>query len=206
MVDGIRVMWRGLSEVRHQGYTYIWANVAFVVLCLPLITAPAAISALFRVGHVAQTESHEADLSIFWETFRSNLWRALLWGTLHGLFAIVNFSNLIAYSGQTGVLIGVLRLCWMAATFVWVGVLLYTWPIYYEMENASLVKATGNALIMVLQNPIFTITILFGVLILSALSSVFILAWVLLTWGCLAAIVNVAVQNRISLFRQAQMK
>src|SRR5690606_40367795 len=63
-----------------------WANLAFVALSLPLITLPAAYSALQRVGHLAHTDPSEANLSAFWETFRANLIRALPWGLANALF------------------------------------------------------------------------------------------------------------------------
>ena len=70
MGNGLRAVWRGLGNFRNLGYAYIWANLAFVALSLPLITLPAAYSALQRVGHLAHTDPSEANLSAFWETVR----------------------------------------------------------------------------------------------------------------------------------------
>lgn len=204
MLDGLRALIDGLNSLRHQGYTYVWANLAFVALSLPLITAPAALSALFCVGHAARTQPHEADLALFWEVFRANLWRTLPWGILHACFVVVNFTNLITYWNAPGIF-QVLRLAWMGATVVWFGVFLYTWPIYYEMRQPSLVGATRNALLMVIQNPFFTITILIGVVLLAVVSTVLIASWVVLTWGAISSIANAAVLNRLTVFREARI-
>lgn len=191
-----------MSNLRDMGYTYIWANVAFVALSLPIITMPAAYSALFRVVHAAYTEPSEADLSLFWDTFRQNLWRALPWGMVNVAFIIVNTTNLIAYSGATEPLYIILRAIWSLAVPVWLALLLYTWPIYYEMEKPSILGAVRNAGVMLLLNPIFTFVILAGIALVIALSTLFVAAWVLLTCGAIAAIANAAVLDRLSAARQ----
>ncbi len=202
MIDGLFALGRAMGNLRDMGYTYIWANVAFVALSLPIITMPAAFSALFRVGHAAYTEPSEADLSLFWETFRQNLWRAFPWGVVNIAFIVINTSNLIAYSGIQEPLYLVLRAIWAASVPIWLALLLYTWPIYYEMENPSIIGAVRNAGVMLLINPIFTFVILTGVALVVILSTLFVAAWILLTCGVIAAIANAAVLDRLQLARE----
>lgn len=201
MRDGLRAMQRGLANFRHLGYAYIWTNLAFVALCLPIVTAPAAYSALMRIGHRAHTQPSEADLSVFWDTFRANLVRALPWGSANVLFAVINFNNLIAYAGIDTPWVMALEVVWILAAVIWLGMLLYTWPIYYEMAEPTLTGATRNALVMVLQNPFFTLVLLILILLLAAISTVLIASWLLLTWGAIAAIANAAVLDRLEHYR-----
>jgi len=204
MRDGLRAAWRGISNLLHNGYPYIWSNLAFVALSLPIVTAPAAFSALFRIGHLAHTQPSDADLAAFWETFRANLLRALPWGIFNVLFVIVNVNNLLAYSSMSGTGIAVLRVIWTIASVVWFGLLLYTWPIYYEMETPSVSGAMRNALVMVILNPVFTITLILVIVLLAVISTVLVAAWILLTWGAIAAIANAAVLDRLERFRAKQ--
>lgn len=199
MIEALRAIFSSLNQMRHNGYAYIWANMAFMVLALPMITLPTAYSALMRVGHAAHTTPHESDLALLWETFKENFWRSLPWGLAHALFAVVNFSNLATYSGWYG-----LRVIWLAAGIVWIGVLLYTWPLYYEMEQPNLWGATRNAVIMVLQNPLFTVVLVMWVSILVVVSTILVANWALLTWGAIAALANAAVMNRLNAYRKAQ--
>jgi uncharacterized membrane protein YesL len=199
MIEALKAIFSSLNQMRHNGYAYIWANMAFMVLALPMITLPAAYSALMRVGHAAHTAPHESDLALLWETFKENFWRSLLWGLAHALFAVVNFSNLATYSGWYG-----LRVIWLAAGIVWIGVLLYTWPLYYEMEQPDLWGATRNAVIMVLQNPLFTVVLVMWVSILVVVSTILVANWALLTWCAIAALANAAVMNRLNAYRKAQ--
>jgi len=201
MWDGLRAAWRGLANFRLAGYAYIWTNLAFVALCLPVITAPAAYSALMRVGHLAHTSPPDADLAAFWETFRANLRRALPWGLGNALFAVINFNNLIAYAPFSSPLVLALETLWIVAAVVWLGMLLYTWPIYYEMQQPTVRGAMRNALVMVLQNPLFTLALLVVIALLAAISTLLVAAWLLLTWGAISAIANAAVLDRLARHR-----
>ena len=201
MWNGLRAAWRGLTNFRLAGYAYIWTNLAFVALCLPVITAPAAYSALLRVGHLAHTSPSDADLAAFWETFRANLRRALPWGVGNALFAAINCNNLIAYAPFNSPLVLALEALWIVAAVVWLGMLLYTWPIYYEMREPTVGGAMRNALVMVLQNPLFTLALIIVIALLAALSTLLVAAWLLLTWGAISAIANAAVLDRLEHYR-----
>jgi uncharacterized membrane protein YesL len=201
MLDGLRVTGRGLGNFRHRGYSYIWTNLAFVALSLPVITAPAAYSALMRIGHLAHTAPDEADLAAFWEAFKTNLLRALGWGFANTIFALINFNNLIAYAGIDTPLVAALETIWIIATVIWLGMLLYTWPIYYEMAEPTVYGAMRNALVMVLQNPLFTLAILVILVVLAVFSTVLIASWLLLTFGIFSAVANAAVLDRLARYR-----
>jgi uncharacterized membrane protein YesL len=204
MVAALRAIFKALNEVRLNGYTYIWANVAFVVLCLPVVTAPAAYSALCHVTRAARITPWDADLSLFWEAFKANLWRAMPWGLAHALFIVVNISNLSAYAGRPEPIWVMIRVIWWAATLVWWGVFQYTWFLYEEMETPDLWGATRNALVMVLLNPIFTLTIFAAQMIIFVLSIMMPPAFVLLTFGITVAISSAAVQNRMADYRRTR--
>ena len=201
MIAGLRVLLRGLNSVRLNGYAYIWANIAFIALSLPVITMPAAYSALVKVAHIAQTEPSEADLATFWETFRANLLRSLPWGIANVIFAYISFSNLTAYNDADGTLVSVLRIFWYASLIIWAGTLLYTWSIFYEMEHPHLWTALKNALIMIFYNPIFTLTILAGIVVISVISTALVALWMLLTFSTIAAVGTAAVLDRLAVYR-----
>jgi uncharacterized membrane protein YesL len=203
MIDGLRAARRGLGNFYWNGYPYIWSNLAFVALSLPLVTAPAALSALFHVGHLAHTDPSEADLAAFWGAFRSNLWRALPWGVFNVLFAIINFNNLLAFASINSPVAVTLRAVWMIASVVWLGELLYTWPIYYEMSEPTVFGATRNALIMVIRNPVFTVVIVLVIGVVAVISTLLFASWLLLTWGAIASMANAAVLDRVERFRAA---
>lgn len=202
MIDGIKVFVRGLNAVRQQGYVYIWANVAFIALSLPIVTLPAAFSALMHVGYMSQTTPHEADLSLFWETFKANLWRALPWGMVNFLFGLIVISNFIRDSGTDNSTTQLWQIVRSGVLFLWISSLLYTWPLYYEMQTPTWLGAQRNSLVMIVHNPFFTLTLIGAFLLIAVVSTVMLLPWMLLTWGVFSALGSAAVLNRLQLYRE----
>lgn len=202
MTAGLRAVLRALNDVRQQGYIYIWANLAFVALSLPLFTMPAAYAALCKVAHQTQTEPRSPEpLELFWETFKSLLWTALPWGLVMAGTAFIIVTNMVAYAGISGVPIQALRMTWLLGMLFWIAVLLFTWPIFYEMAEPTVWGATRNAAVLVLRNPFFTVAVIVIVLILSIVSTLAIVAWLLLSFGAVAAIGSAAVIDRLAVYR-----
>lgn len=202
MTAGLRAVLRGLNDVRQQGYIYIWANLAFVALSLPLVTLPAAYAALCKVAHQTQTEPRSPEpLELFWETFRSLLWTALPWGLAMAGAAVMIVSNMLAYADVQGVPIQALRMTWLLGMMFWTALFLFTWPIYYEMAEPTVWGATRNAAVLVLRNPFFTAAVVAIVLLLAAVSTLAVVAWLLLSFGAVAAIGSAAVIDRLAAYR-----
>jgi uncharacterized membrane protein YesL len=202
MLAGLRAVLRGLNDVRQQGYIYIWANLAFVALSLPLVTMPAAYAALCRVAHQTQTEPRSPEpLELFWETFKSLLWTALPWGLAMAGSAFIILSNMFAYADVPGVPVQALRMTWLLGMILWMALLLFTWPIYYEMAEPNVWGAARNAAVMVLRNPLFTAAVIVIVLFLVVVSTLAIVAWLLLSFGAVAAIGSAAVIDRLAVYR-----
>lgn len=196
MVEGLQVVWRGLRHLNERGYTYIWANVLWALLTLPLVTAPAAWAGLVKVSYTALSQP-TAEISLFWEGFRQNFRRGLVMFVLNVIIIVVNVSNLTAYSQQTGVEVAFARMVWILALAVWFALQLYLWPLLYEMKEPKLLGAMRNALVMIYLNPLFTLSVLLCALVIAFLSTVFMAAWVLISGSALAAIGTSAVFNRL---------
>ena len=134
-MDAFVVWWRAWRHLRQRGYVYIWANLCFVVVALPIITAPAGFAGLVKLSRALQ-EGERADLNTFWAGLRENLGRGLLMGILTLAILIVNISNLAAYEVRTSVDVS-FRIIWLAAIWLWLSLMFYVWPIYYEMETPT---------------------------------------------------------------------
>lgn len=196
MWNGLLASWRGLRHMNHRGYIYIWANVAAVVLSLPVITAPAAWAGLVRMSHLAYRD-RSADLNDFWDAFKENLWRGIVMGLLNIVIITVNVSNLWVYREQSGLEYDLMRLVWLLALVLWFSVQFYLWPLYFEMEQPTLHGALRNAALMTLMNPLFTFVLWLVVVLIVIISTVMVVAWLLLTLSMLASISNSAVNNRL---------
>jgi uncharacterized membrane protein YesL len=185
----VRFLWETLKHFNARGYLYIWANLAFIAVALPILTIPVGWAALVRLSHLAQS-SPRADLHDFWHACRENFWRGLGIGLLSLLILGINLSNLYNYRYETGFFIWLMRGVWLGTLFFWFSLQLYLWPLYYEMAEPNLLTAFRNAFIMILRNPLFTLGLWFLMALVAFLSSIFPAAWLLLSisfFACLSA-------------------
>lgn len=196
MINGLRAGLRGLQHLQYRGYQYIWANVLWIALSLPIITAPGAWAGLVRFSYYAQRQP-TVSFDEFWQGFRENLKRGMVIGILNVVIVFVNVANLYAYQYETGAGAVALRVVWLFALFGWFAIQLYVWPLLYAMEQPNLKGAYRNAGVMILLNPLFTLGVWFVCAVVAVLSIAFPVAWLLLTGSALAAIANTAVQNRL---------
>lgn len=196
MIAGLQAVWRGLRHLNQRGYVYIWANVLWALLTLPLVTAPAAWAGLVKVSHAAYTQP-TADIGLFWQGFRQNLRRGLVLFVLNVVVIVLNVTNLSAYAGQTGLVVDFARAVWLLTLAVWFAVQLYLWPLLYEMKHPALLGAMRNALVMIYLNPLFTLAVLLCAALIAVLSTVFMAAWILIGGSALAVIATSAVFDRL---------
>ncbi|HRL13955.1 MAG TPA: DUF624 domain-containing protein [Aggregatilineales bacterium] len=192
----LRVYWRTLKHISLRGYVYVWANLFWVLLTVPIVTAPAAWAGLARLSHAAHTRP-TVSLSDFWDGFRAHFWRGLILGAVTALIVVVNVSNLLAYASDDGALMPFLRAAWITAIIFWLSLMLYVWVIFEEMEQPTLIGGLRNALIMVLRSPFFTLGLWPGIILLAVLSTIFFPAWLLLTGSTIAALGTTAVLDRL---------
>jgi len=196
VVAGLRAWLRGLRHLNEQGYIYIWANLFWAALSLPVITAPAAWAGLVRMSTLAHT-TPTASVGDFWQGFRENLRRGMLLGLLNVVVIVVNISNIQSYREQPGMVLVLLRAVWLVTLALWFAIQFYMWPIYYQMTQPSVTGALRNAAVMILLNPGFTLGLWLGVMLVVVLSTILFPAWLLLTGGALAAIATSAVLDRL---------
>ncbi len=196
MVDGLRAWWRALRHLNHRGYIYIWANVLWFVLSLPVVTAPAAWAGLVKMSRRAYLQP-SVSLEDFWEGFRENLGRSVVLSILNIVVIGINVVNIRAYSGEQGLMFDVLRALWVLVLLFWFTVQFYMWPLFYEMKAPTLVGSMRNAGVMLLRHPFFAVGVWVGIALVLMLSLALIIPWMLLTGSVLAAGAVSMVLNRL---------
>jgi uncharacterized membrane protein YesL len=196
MITGLRVGWRGLRHFFGQGWTYIWANVLWIALSLPIVTAPAAWAGMSRFSYHALRQP-TTNFAEFWAGFRAH-WRGGIVLSLVTLaLVLVTLVNLLGFSREGGIVAAVLRILWILIVLGWFGVQLYAGPLLPAMKQPAWKGALRNAGVMFLRHPFFTLGLWLFCAPFIVLSFVLPAAWLLITGGLLAAIGNVAVQDRL---------
>jgi uncharacterized membrane protein YesL len=196
LLAGFRAAWRGLRHFNHRGYIYIWGNLIWVVLSLPIITAPLAWAGLVKMSFLAQT-TPSANLSDLWDAFRTYWRQGVVMGIANIAIIGLNVYNLAAYWNEDGQLFILLRYVWVVVLVGWVVLQLYLWPLFFAMKKPALGGALRNALVMVMLNPGFTLGVWLVVLLIVVVSIALAIPWLLLTVGALASLSTAAVLDRL---------
>ena len=196
MLAALSLCRRTVSHLNHRGYIYVWANVLWFLLSLPIITAPAAWAGLVNLSRQAHL-NRTATLNDFWAGFGMNLWRGVLMTVLNIIIIGLNLFNLGIYSNTTDFTTLALRSIWWLILVIWIVVQFYMWPLLYELKQPTLWGALRNAFVMMMLNPLFTLGLMIVVALLVAVSTFLFPAWVLLTGSALAALSTGAVLDRL---------
>lgn len=196
MLAALKLLRRTVSHLNHRGNIYVWANVLWFLLSLPIITAPAAWAGLVNLSRQLYLNK-TATLEDFWVGFRMNLKRGALMAIINLVVIGINLFNLGTYVYSLDFVTVALRTVWWLTLVLWITVQFYMWPMFYELKKPTLREALRNALVMVLLNPLFTIVLMIVVALLAAISTFLFPAWVLLTGSALAALATGAVLNRL---------
>lgn len=196
MRSAFQVIKQALSHFYGRMHVYVPANVLWLLLSLPLITAPAAWAGLCALGYksVRQPTSEVAD---FWAGFRAHLRRTLLLGLIGLVLVVTSVSNLIAYRANVGTEFTLLRLVWFGALVLWFAPQLFAFPLLLAMDQPSLKTAYRNTAVMFLINPMYTIAVLIAAGLVILASAALPFAFVLVTGAALAVLGNVAVADRL---------
>lgn len=196
MLNGLLVALSALRHVQNRGYLYIWANVLCVLCCIPIITAPAAWAGLCRFSYLLYRQP-SVEFEEFWLGFRAHFRRTLPIAFLNPLLVVMTWVNINGGQAVLGDGYPALRVIWIGGLVIWFALQLYAFPLLHAMETPRLLGAYRNALVMALLNPLFTLGIWGAAVVIVLISTLFPFAWVLATFGLLAAIGNAAVFDRL---------
>jgi uncharacterized membrane protein YesL len=148
----------------------VLANLLWVVLCLPVVTAPAATAGLFHLTRQIDS-GREVSLRDFFAGFRLRFIPALKLGIVDATALLVLWVNIDFYSHLRGA--GALPGMILAAAMIWLAAFLFLmhahlYPLLSEGET-NLRQLLRKSALLTLDNLAFTIGITFQALSLSIL-------------------------------------
>ncbi|MBI1277493.1 MAG: DUF624 domain-containing protein [Anaerolineaceae bacterium] len=197
MFHALSFTFHAVRHLNHRGSLYIWANVLWILLSVPIVTAPSAWAALVYMSREAYLKP-SVSLDDFWLGFRTNLRRGMIVAVLNLLVIGVNASNLFAYPNQSGILVMWLRGVWLSILVVWIMIQFYMWPLLFELKEPSLINAFRNAAIMIFRNPLYSFTLFLIILAVVITSTLLVGAWPLISGSALAVMSAGAVMERLA--------
>ncbi len=163
MLGGLYTAW--------DGFWMLWlANILWFILCLPIITAPAAFAGLYYTMHeMAYGESVE--WRTFFEGIKRFFWPGLRWFMAILLVAIVLIFYFLFFSSGgnlnqdvsqmlSGLPVGLL--------IVWGVINAFTFPLMLEQEKPSYLTALRNSVVFYIKWPGYTLAfILFNAAVIA---------------------------------------
>jgi hypothetical protein len=165
-----------------DGFWIIWiSNLFWLVLCIPVVTAPLAFAGLYTCAHgLAHGESLE------WNSFFYGIKRhfaaSLRWSGANLLVFLTLAFYAWYFSGSAGSNLQVLSGISLALGCLWWVVNMYTFPFMLVQEKPSYRVALRNSLVMFLRWPGFAIGFSLVNIVIITLS-----LWLRFPWLVLAA-------------------
>ena len=147
----------GWSRVGGMGMTHFWkliqVNLLFVLFSLPVVTLPAALTALDRVCVLIYKDGNVFLWEEFRKEFRRSFFRSLLPGLFFGVLLYGGYFFLSLGNGNFGSFLGILFWClgllMVAAAIIW-GEYFFVLISILDIGNRNALK---NALILWLARP-----------------------------------------------------
>lgn len=203
MIGAGKSLWRGVQVFERYGHIFVIANIFAALLSLPIITAPAAWGGLCRLARVAHS-GPSANINDFWAGFRESFGRGLIVGVIGAAGGFVLYANYTTYVLQSGLLFMALRVVWLTALVMGACMALYLFPLWERMERPSLRLGLQNAFTMTVKNPFFSLTLIGGMALIGAFSTLLIVPWALITLSLFASSATAAVDDRLRAAQSAE--
>ena len=184
-----RLIWIFLLDAFYNGYELIKINFIWVLLTLPVITAPAATGGLYYATNQL-AHQNVASWNIFFEGFRKYWWMSWRWLLANVVVLIILGGGYLFY-GQIQTSLGTLLQGFlMVLIAVWLLLQVYTYPLLLEQEERSFIIALRNSLVFFLRAPGYSLSLAVVVLGLAVLSTYLRVPWFLFTAGLIAYLAN----------------
>ncbi len=152
----LRLLFDWLVDSFQAFFDLLFINILWLLLCLPVVTAPAGTLALFATAnHLAHDRT--GSWRVFWEAFRRDFWLSLRWGVLNLAVIAVLASNIVFYAQYEQTWSGLVQGIFVSLGWVWGLLQLFALPLLMEQTDRRVRIALRNSLVLWARNPSFTL-------------------------------------------------
>jgi uncharacterized membrane protein YesL len=143
----IHYIGRAFVKFRYDVAEIFTTNLLWLLLTLPVITAPGALAGLFySINQLSKNEP--ITTRTFMEGFRKFFWVGWLWTLLNlAVYGLIYF-NISYYLDQRGI-VGIA----LGLAAVWTVIQMYVFPLFIENQEKSLFDSVRSALLLIFQRP-----------------------------------------------------
>lgn|GEM_PF-2758545 len=194
--DAFLAVWSALRIFWEELFTFVVCNLLLIALCIPVVTAPTAIVALYYVCDLAARDK-AISIRDYFDGFRQYFLRGTALVLLDVLAGLLLFANIWFYGQFGATWAALVRAIWIGVTLFWALLQVYLVPMFVVQVEPNILTAWKNAAFMVLAGPFFCIII--GIVNLTVIVLSLILMVPAMTFGfSLTALIScVALNNRL---------
>jgi uncharacterized membrane protein YesL len=164
-------------------------NLLWLLLSLPLVTAPPAAAGLYHATRELALR-RPVDWHTFFEGFRQHFWLSWRWGLPNLLVAGVLGFNAWFYGQLQQPWTPLVQGALLGLFVLWLLLQLYTFPLLLAQQDRRLRVALRNSLVLYLKYPGFSLVLVGFTALLAALSTLLQLPWALISASLLAYVTH----------------
>ncbi|MCJ7701847.1 MAG: YesL family protein, partial [Anaerolineales bacterium] len=143
---------RSSLKIYYDMFELLKINALWVLLTLPILTAPGAMAGLFySINKLAKNEPINA--STFFEGFRNYFWMSWRWTLLNLVVFITIYMNYDFYQNIEGSNLEWLEGIFLGLGIIWSMLQLYIFPLLIEQSDKRLLVAVRNSVLLFFRHP-----------------------------------------------------
>ena len=140
-----------------------------------VVLGPPATFGLYYVAHAMINDGEALGARGLIQGARKYFWKAMLWGSLNWLAWILAYVNLIFYSQVNSTFGFVAEIMVLVVISLWLVTQFYAVPYFMEQEDKNIFLALRNGILTTLATPFYTLVLMILVVVLIAVSGLFVL-------------------------------
>jgi len=201
--DAFMIFVRMVKILWDELLTLAVCNLLWLLLCLPIVTAPASFAALYSVADLAAREKPVA-IRDFFAGFKAYFIKGTLLGLLNLVVGIIIAGNFAFYGQMEAGWAQVVRAIWIAIGAFWLLLQVYLLPMLVVQVEPKIGVALRNTVMLTLAQPFYTIIVALEVGALVVVSARLIVPVGIITMSLVALLSCVALNDRLAYLRRRQ--
>ena len=148
----IRYLGQAFISVYYDITQLILVNILWVLMTLPVITAPGALAGLFyAMNKLAKNEPVQRQT--FFEGFQKYFWLSWRWALLNMIVLYVAYLNFEFYRKAAGNNIQWIAGIVIGLIFIWVVMQIFIWPLLIEQNEKRILVAIRQCVLLFFRHP-----------------------------------------------------
>ena len=192
----LKILWNEL-------WTFVVLNVLWLLLCLPIVTAPASFVALYYVADKAARDE-VIEIRDFFEGFKLYFVKGSLLGLLNIIVGMLLATNLLFYGQIAAGWAKAVQILWIAVTLFWLLLQVYLLPMFVVQIEPTFKVTLRNSALLILAQPLFSVIVALEIITLTAVSVILVMPFMIISMSLIALLSCVALNDRVKCLKAKQ--